>query len=219
MKKLLLILAFTQSLFAYSYTAFPGITTGEKTLTLTQFVYGDGTGFVGSDVYLGYGITDKFDITTCISVNNVGPVTWSAMPRYVLTPGILGAIKFNDASVSPQIHANWDFGSVVTLQANLAVQLTYNTMTKPAFYGVASPVFKIGATGLDVYCDVIPVYCLQDDMVLGFVRPQGFSLDLVPGIGYGIGSNLFSFAAPLANVSGEFTPSFGVWWLFMISGK
>lgn len=218
MKKILLTLYLASSLFAFSYTAYPGISTGANTMSVTQFIYGNWAGFAGTDIYLGCGVTDVLDVTACVSANNAGPVTWSAMPRYAITKNILGAVRFSDAYAAPQIHANFDFGDMLTLQSNVALQYTFVPENLFSGYAVACPVLKLGKTGIDVGCDIIPVFCHKDDIVLGFTRTKGFSLDVVPEVGFSIGSGLFTLAAPLVNVTGEFVPTFGAWWVF-IAGK
>jgi len=221
MKRVVLFcLATALSASAFSYSCFYGASTGSKTLSICQFIYGDTTGFVGSDLLLGYGITDKFDVTSTISINNIGPVTWAVMPRMEIVKGLLGAVRFSDSYLSPQMHGVWDITTLFTLQANAAVQLTYDYMARPAVYGVVCPILKIPRTPIDVSCDVVPVYTAQDqDVVLGFLRDRGFSLDVVPSVGLSIGTCLFSLAAPIANVNRHPVPSFGAWWLFILSGK
>ena len=211
------LLAVCSSLFAYSYTAYP-ITTGEKALSINPFVFADGEGFVGSDINLAYGLTQKLDIWTTISMTNLTPTTWSAMARYDLAQGKIIAIKASDASVSPQAHLTFE-NEKFAFQGNVGAQFSYNSMSKPAAFLVLSPIVKLGTTGIDFFVDINPMYCLQNDFVLEAERDHGFSLDIAPGVGFAVGSSLFSVAAPLFNVTGNFTPTFGMWWQFLISGK
>jgi len=221
MKKFLVSLtflfAFCSSLFAYSYTAYP-ITTGEKALSINPFIYCDTKGFIGTDLNIAYGLTPKLDIWNTVSLNNATPTTWSAMVRYDLEQGKIVALKVSDASVSPQIHLTFENDKFV-FQGNAGAQFSYNNMAKPASFLVLSPIVKLGTTGMDIFVDINPIYCMQDDFVLGAAREKGISLDVAPGFGFAVGSSLFSVAAPLTNVTGNFAPTFGMWWQFVITGK
>jgi hypothetical protein len=221
MKKFLnlftLLIALCSSLFAYSYTAYP-IITGEKTFSINPFVYCDTKGFIGTDLNFSYGLTPKLDIWNTVSLNNTTPTTWSAMVRYDLSQGKIIALKVTDVSVSPQVHITIE-NEMFAFQGNAGLQFSYNNLDKPASFLILSPIVKIGTTGIDLFVDINPMYCAQEDFVFGTPRDKGFSLDIAPGFGFAVGSSLFSVAAPLTNVTGAFTPTFGMWWQFVIQGK
>jgi hypothetical protein len=215
----LLLLAFSVNILAYSYTAYFGMTTGAKTLAFTPFIYADVNGFVGCDLNIACGITDKVDVTNTVSMNNVGPVTWSVMPRYALLERLQVAVKLGDSYVAPQLHHIWE-GKSLALQSNLGAQFFYSHMGKPAGFAVISPIIKWPGTCMDSYCDIIPVYATTPgDMVMGFPREKGLSVDLAPGLGFTVGSSLISLAIPVGDVGGQSYMTFGVWWLYMIPGK
>lgn len=209
---LMFLFAFCSSLFAYSYTAYP-ITTGEKALSINPFIYCDTKGFIGTDLNIAYGLTPKLDIWNTVSLNNATPTTWSAMVRYDLEQGKIVALKVSDASVSPQIHLTFENDKFV-FQGNAGAQFSYDNMAKPAAFLVLSPIVKLGTTGMDIFVDICPTYCMEANE-----KGEKMFLNVAPGFGFAVGSSLFSVAAPLTNVTGDFAPTFGMWWQFVITGK
>lgn len=205
------------NLFGYSYTAY-SLITGDKTLSINPSIYCDTHGFIGTDINLSYGLNSKIDIWTTISLNNNTNASWSAMLRYDVFNGKIIAIKINDASFAPQIHLTFE-NIKYALQVNAGGQFTYKYMSKPSAFVILSPIIKIGTTGFDLFCDINSIAVLKEDYVLGSTRNKSFSLDLAPGFGFTVGSSLFSVAAPLMNITYKFTPTFGIWWQFLIGAK
>jgi hypothetical protein len=203
------------SAFSYSYTAF-SLMSGDNTLCVNPFVFADGTGFVGTDLLVSYGMTEKSDIWLSYYQDNMGGNNFSLMARYDIKNSNILALKADPSAFSLQYHTikeNDKFG----FQANAAIQLGYEYMDKPAIYAVLAPLIKLGSTGIDVFCEVNPGYYSQDgDFANLWERPEGFGLDVVPGIGVTVGDALISLSAPIYDVTNEPTPTFGAWVFFAI---
>jgi len=90
-------------------------------------------------------------------------------------------------------------------------------MNRPGFSSVICPLFKLG-NNFDVYCEVNPSYTtnFNGDMVGGWYRQQGVSLDVVPGFGINFYPIMFSVAVPFYDVNNNLTPSIGMWAFFAI---
>ena len=222
MKKFLLglalVLALCSSAFSYSYSAF-AFSSGKQTLAIVPYLYAwnsDGV-WGGGDICASYGLTDKTDVF--LDVNylygaGAGTPGWFGMLRYDFGNTKIVALKANNISVSPQFHYlvendKWAF------QSNVDLQIDYKTPNDPSFYAVLCPLFKF-TSRLDIFCELNPSYTMLDqDVVGGWVRPKGFGLDVVPGIGFKIDPLLFSVAVPVYDVTHKATPSFGMWLLYM----
>lgn len=126
---ILAVCVYASSAFSYSYTAFPFMT-GENTLALNPFLYFDGTGAVGHDIFLEYGIFANVDIWSQISMVRTKDGTstdFSAMLRYDLGKSNILAIRASQWYVAPQYHLVWEndkFG----FQANVAAQFASSTI-------------------------------------------------------------------------------------------
>lgn len=221
MKKFLILLALCSSTFAYSYTAFC-FTTGKNTLGINPYLYGfkiESDIFGGGDLCAAYGITDKFDVYADVNYlygAGAGTFGWWIMPRYDFGGTKILAIKANDLMISPQFHFIQEW-TKFALQANAAVQLTYDYPKDPAVFAVVCPLFKFNDK-LDAFCEVNPSYTMAEgDLVMGWVRPKGFGLDIVPGIGFKLGELLFSVSVPIYDITGAPTPSIGMWGLYLIT--
>lgn len=57
------------------------------------------------------------------------------------------------------------------------------------------------------------------DFANAWTRPEGFGLDIVPGIGIAINETLLSVSCPIYDVINDASPTFGMWWCFPISSK
>lgn len=219
LKKLFLALCLcVSSSFSYSYTAFPFMT-GDKTFALNPFLYFDGKGAVGHDIFLLYGINPKVDVWSQISMvsTDQGTVTdWSTMLRYDLGNSNIVAVRASQWYVAPQYHLvieNDKFG----FQANVAAQFSFEDMKNPAIYAVLSSLVKLFDGKMDVFVEANPGYYLKDgDFANLWVRPEGFGLDLTAGVGLSVGKALVSIACPIYDVTHDATPTFGMWWFFPI---
>lgn len=209
------------SAFSYSYTAFPFMT-GDKTFALNPFLYFDGTGAVGHDIFLLYGINPKVDVWSQISMVRTKDGTFtdfSVMGRYDLGKSNILAVRASQWYVAPQYHLvmeNDKFG----FQANVAAQIAFDYPKNPAFYAVLSPIVKLFNGKMDVFIEANPGYYMQDgDFANLWIRPEGFGLDLTGGIGLSVGKALVSIACPVYDVTHDATPTFGMWWFFPIVSK
>lgn len=193
--------------FSYSYSAF-SMMTGKNTFAVNPYVFGDGTGYVGQELFLAYGLTDKADIWSSLYIDNDGIVDFSAMLRYDLTgKNTILALRANGTYVSPQFHWIWE-NDKVALQANLSATFNYDAMDKPDIKSVLCPVVKIAGGLVDVFCEVNPGYS---------IGAESFGLDVVPGVGFAVGSTLFSIACPIMDITNDATLTFGAWWFFTIT--
>src|SRR4030042_3123884 len=202
------------SIFSYSYTAFP-LLTGEKTLVLNPFLYFDGTGAVGNDIFLSYGLTSKMDIWSQVSMFKTKEgtsVDFSTMLRYDLGKTNILAVRASQWYVAPQYHFSIE-NDKVGFQANVAAQIAFDYPKDPAFYAVLSPLVKLFGGKMNIFAEINPGYYMMDgDFANLAIRPEGFGLDVVPGIGLSIGSTLVSIACPIYNITTDATPTFGMWW-------
>lgn len=226
MKKFLvgtaLVLALCSSAFSYSYTAY-AFTTGKQTLAVVPFLYAfqiDKDLYGGGDMSASYGITDQIDIFADVNYlygAGAGITGWYGMLRYDFGDTKILALKANNIYVSPQFHYLVE-NDKCGFQANAAAQITYAYVKSPAFFGVLCPHYKL-TKWMDIFCEVNPCYATLDgDVVGGWVRPQGFGLDVVPGIGLKISPELlFSLAVPIYDVNHKATPTFGMWGLYIIN--
>lgn len=220
-KFLFSIICFSITVFSYSYTAI-GPMAGDKTFVLNPFLYFDGTGVVGEDIYLVAGLKSNIDIWSHVSMvkNNEGTsVDFSAMIRYDLGKNNILALRASQWYVAPQYHfliENNRFG----FQTNVSAQISFDYYKEPAFYAVLSPLVKILDTGIDIFLEFNPGYYMHDgDYANCSIREKGFEFDLVPGIGFPIGKTTFSLSCPIYNIRTNPTPTFGMWWWFPLTGK
>lgn len=214
------VLLIASSAFSYAYTPF-SMMVGENTFAINPFVSVDNDGIYGQDLFFGYGITNKADIWLDINVVPESQTTdASMMLRFDLTgKGAIIALRTNGTYISPQFHWIWE-NSHIALQANLASQINYNYPDKPAVYGIFSPALKLFGGLADIFCEINPGYYMQDDCFANlYTRPEGFGLDIVSGVGFAIGSTLFSLACPIYNVTNGPKVTFGAWWFFAITPK
>ena len=218
MRKIVFSLLIACSLaHGYSYSALAYLTP-EKSLAMNPFFYADLQGFVGSSLFAGYGMTEKSDIWMTMSLFNDGSNFFSAMSRYGLNGSNILAVAASPVWVSPQYHFIWENGRVA-LQSNVAVQISYDYMDKPAFFAVLSPVLKL-FKGIDVFVEANPGYYMQEgDFANLWYRPEGFGLDLVGGAGFSVGQCIFSVACPVYDVTNAPTPTVGFWFYYTIGGK
>lgn len=213
LKQLMVILISVSSLFAYSYTAFPPIT-GKETFAVNPAFFADKKNSGGMELFLYYGLTDKLDICPSILVTN-GYSNFSGMLRYDFGNSKILSVKGNASSVIPQFTISLE-NDLLYLQGSVASQITYDYADKPAFYGIVCPGIKLFKL-FDLFCEVNPGYYNQDgDFANCALRTEGFGLDVVPGIGFGIGKVLFSIAIPIYNVNNDATPTFGMWLYYSI---
>ncbi len=207
----LIVALFCSTAFSYSYSAY-GIMTGKKTLALNPYVYAyDAEGLtLGADFLAAYGITNKIDVLA-----NFGSMTfvpsysydsWYGMVRYDLKNNNIIALQGNADLLSLQYHTCKE-NHKAALQINLGVDFAFEMPKEPTFWAVVSPVKKIGSTGIDVYCDLLPSYKVNGD----------FSLQVIPGVGFAIKEHLFSLGVSLGDVTTEVSPSVGLWWYYSIS--
>jgi hypothetical protein len=209
------------SLFAYSYTAFPSLA-GDQTLVVSPFLYFDGTGAVGHDIFLIYGMTKNTDIWSQISMVKTSEgttVDFSGMIRYDLGKNNILALRASQWYVAPQYHfliENDRFG----FQANVAAQIAFDYYKNPAIYAILAPLVKLFDGKMDIFIEANPGYYMQEgDFANLAVRPEGFGLDLIGGIGLVVGKTLFSISCPVYNVTTDATPTFGMWWWCPITSK
>lgn len=208
------------SAFSYAYTPF-SLMAGKNTFAINPFVYVDNDGVYGQDLFLGYGITDRADIWLDINIIPEFQATdASMMLRFDLTgKGTIVALRANGTYISPQFHWIWE-NSRIALQANIVSQINYDYPDKPAIYGILSPALKLFGGLADIFCEINPGYYMQDnDFANLYTRPEGFGLDIVPGVGFAVGSTLFSLACPIYDVANEPKATFGAWWFFAITPK
>lgn len=209
------------SIFSYSYTCFP-ISTGEETFVLNPYFYTDGKGSVGNELFLAYGITDKLDIWSDISLFYSDGITisdFSTMIRFDIWKSNIIAVRISPWYVSPQYHFSWE-NKVCGFQANIAAQFAYDYYKNPAIYGIFCPHIKFFEGLFDLFVEISPGYYMEDqDFANLAIRKEGFGMDIAPGIGFGIKETLFSIACPIYNVTTDATPTFGMWWCFPISKK
>jgi hypothetical protein len=224
---LLICLAFNA--FSYSYTAYP-ISSGKGNLIINPVLYADGYGFVGNDISLAYGLTDKLDLWSTISIGNTDTTsftTFRTMLRYDLGSNNILACVLGNNYVSPQYHLVLE-NKIAGLQVNVATKLDFKGIGTPSTYAVFSPLFKVfgGALDLlfntlsvDIFCEANPGYYKEGDFANCWPRTKGFGLDVVPGIGIGFENSLVSIACPVYDVNHKAIPTFGMWWLYIISTK
>lgn len=211
------------SAFSYSYTAFP-LLTGEKTLVLNPFLYFDGTGAVGNDIFLSYGLTSKMDIWSQVSMFKTKEgtsVDFSTMLRYDLGKTNILAVRASQWYVAPQYHFSIE-NDKAGFQANVAAQIAFDYYKDPAFYAVLCPLVKLFKGKMDVFAEInLGYYQFQGENapINLWVRSEGFGLDIVPGVGLSIGSTLVSIACPIYNITTDATPTFGMWWYCPIVSK
>lgn len=222
MKKMLIAILFcSYSVFSYSYTAV-GTIAGDKTFVLNPFLYFDGTGAVGEDIFLVYGMTVNTDIWSHVSLVKTPENTFidfSAMVRYDLGKNNILALRGSQWYVAPQYHFLWENNSF-GFQANVVAQIAFDYYKEPAFYAILSPIFKVLNTGIDIFVEFNPGYYMHDgDFANQSIRPKGFEFDITGGIGFPIGKTLFSLSCPIYNIRTNATPTFGMWWWCPITGK
>jgi hypothetical protein len=226
----LLLICFCANAFSYSFSAYP-ISSGKGNFIVNPALYADGTGFVGNDLNLAYGITDKFDVWSTISVGNtdfISTTTFRTMLRYDLGGNNILACVLGNNYVSPQYHLVKE-NKLAGLQFNAAGKFNYSDMKNPSAYAIVSPLVKVfgGVFDLllqtiymDAFCEVNPGYYAKGgDFANCWARTEGFGLDVVPGIGIGFENSLISIACPIYDVNHKATPTFGIWWLYTISHK
>lgn len=204
--------------FSYSYSAF-SLMTGTNTVAVNPFVYVDNDGLFGLNSFMAYGLSDRADIFFDVNfIPELQATDASMMLRFDLTgKNTILALRANGTYFSPQFHYIWE-NERIALQANVAGQFNYDFMDKPALYGIFSPAVKFIGGLVDVFCEINPGYYMLDgDFANLTYRSEGFELDIVPGIGFAVGSTLFSIACPIYNVADEPKPTFGAWWFFTIS--
>lgn len=214
---MLAIAVICTSVFSYSYNAF-GPLAGNGNFAVNPFIYADGTGFAGTDLFLQMGLTDNIDFITQMSVNNLDGTDFSVMARHKAGDNSALALRLAPSYVTPQAHTYHE-GDVIGLQTNVVAQFSYDYMDKPAFWAVISPLVKFFDGKVDVFCEVNPVITTAEagDFANLWVREKGFDLDVVPGIGLAIGDNtLVSFACPIYNLTGDATPTLGAWFWFAV---
>jgi hypothetical protein len=219
---ILAVCIYASSIFSYSYTAFP-IMTPENTLALNPFIYFNGTGAAGQDVFLSYGILANLDIwsqvSTVIDTMSVFYADFSAMVRYDLGKSNILALRVNQKWITPQYHMAIE-NDKVGFQGNLAAQISYDTYKDPAFYAVLCPLVKLFGGKMDIFAEVNPGYYMTNgDFANLWERPEGFGLDIVPGVGVSLGKTLISIACPIYDVTNNATPTFGMWWWCPITTK
>lgn len=218
---ILAVCLYATSLFSYSYTCF-SISTGEETLALNPYLYADGKGAVGNDLFLAYGITNRLDIWSHVSLFNSdgsNVTDFSTMLRFDIGKSNIIAVRVSPWYVSPQYHFSWE-NDVWGFQANIAAQVAYDYTEDPAVYGIFCPHIKFFQGNFDFFVEVSPgYYQFEGDFANCAVRKEGFDLDITPGIGFGIMETLFSIACPIYNVTTDAAPTFGMWWCFPICRK
>jgi len=215
MKAFFIVLMSVMMTYGYSYTAFSYITP-EKALSVNPYFYADCKGFVGTSIFLGYGMTDKSDIYTQMSLFNDGSNSFSAMVRYNIKNSNIAAVAVSPLWIAPQYHFIWE-NDRIALQANATIQCSFDYIKKPAAYAVLSPVVKI-IKGIDAFVEVNPGYYMQDgDFANLWYRSKGFGLDLTGGLGFSLGSVIFSVACPVYDVTNDPTPTLGLWFYYTIS--
>ena len=209
---------FASSVFSYSYNAF-SISTGEKTLILNPYFAADGLGGYANELFLAYGVTDKIDIWSDINMypsNGMISVDFSTMVRYDIGKSNIIACRFGPKYVSPQYHLTLE-NDAFAFQANIVAQVSYDHYKDPAFYGILCPVVKLFGGNMDIFCEVNPGYYMFNlDIANLWPRPEGFGLDIVPGIGFAIKDALFSVSCPIYDVTNDASPTFGMWWALPI---
>jgi len=115
MKKFMLMcfvsLCLCFNVFAYSYSAFGGMT-GKNILGIPPFFYSffiDRVMYNGGDLFLMYGITDKIDINVDVNYFTATAdifsaenktLGWFLMPRYDIGNSNIVALKFNNVNIS-----------------------------------------------------------------------------------------------------------------------
>jgi heat shock protein HspQ len=213
---------YTSSIFSYSYTAFPAMTP-ENTIALNPFIYFDGTGAAGQDIFLSYGILSNLDIWSQVSIVTIpqfgAVVDFSAMVRYDLGKSNILAIRANQKWIAPQYHLTVE-NDRLGFQANIAAQITYNSYKDPAIYAVLCPLVKLFKGKIDIFTEINPGYYMTEgDFANLAVRQKGFGMDIVPGFGISLGKTLISIACPIYNVTTDATPTFGMWWWCPITSK
>jgi len=222
---ILAVCIYSSSIFSYSYTAFP-IMTPENTLALNPFIYFDGTGAAGQDVFLSYGILANLDIwsqVSTVTIPELGTVAdFSAMVRYDLGKSNILALRVNQWYIAPQYHFAIE-NDCLGFQANVAAQIALEYYKDPAFYAILCPLVKIFGGKMDIFAEINPGYYQFQgtDRSINLMpnRPEGFGLDIVPGIGISLGKTLVSIACPIYNVTNDATPTFGMWWWCPITSK
>lgn len=214
------ILAVVTLAFSYSYTAY-GLMTGDNTLAVSPYFYGNNSGSFGSRLNLAYGVSDDFDIWISYAQDNdgfYGESNFSAMARYNLGCSFIIAAEANPENASIQNHFIWE-NYWFAIQSNLSVVLDYKKFRDFSVHGVVSPVFKLGITGLDIYCEVSPGYYSSQSVINSYPRTKGFGLDLTVGLGVTIKDVLLSIAMPVYDITNDPKPSLGAWIFFAITSK
>jgi hypothetical protein len=195
------------SAFSYSYTAY-SLMTGDNTLALNPYVFADGTGYVGTDLLVSYGITNKCDMFFSYYMDNKSLNDFSIMARYDLKRANILALKASPSAASIQYHTIKE-NNKFAFQANASLSFNYDNMKKPDISAVVAPVVKIGTTGFDVYCEVNP----------SLYGTNKFSLDVIPGVGVTVKDVLLSISMPVYDVINSRSPSFGMWAFFTIVSR
>lgn len=218
---LLAICLYSMSAFSYSYTAL-SMMTGKNTFALNPFLYFDGTGAAGEDIFLAYGMTEKSDIWSHISLLKTAEgtfVDFSGMVRYDLGKNNIVALRASQWYVAPQYHFIYEndrFG----FQANVVAQIAFDYYRDPAVFAILCPLVKLFDGKMDLFVEFNPgYYQYEGDFANLAIRSEGFEFDVVPGIGIPIGNTLVSLSCPIYNVLTNATPTFGMWWWCPITVK
>jgi hypothetical protein len=197
--------------------------TGKNTLALNPFFYTstvDGFRTTGSDLLIAYGITDQLDFWYDIGVIDTNGShfisAWSTMVRYDVYKGNILAFKTSSSAASLQYHVTLE-NNLFGFQFNGVVQSLFKDKENLSAWSVVCPLFKF-ATGCDVFCEVNPGYYAQDNEFINYwVRPKGFGLDVVPGIGFMIRDAIFSVAVPVYDITNKPTATLGAWIFFSLT--
>ena len=225
----LFLICFSFSAFSYSYSAFPNMS-GQGNLIINPYLYADGKGNVGNDIAIAYGLTEKLDVWSILSIGNTdstSTTTFKTMLRYDLGNNDILACLIGNNYVSPQFHLVLE-NKIAGFQANVATKLDFKSVGTPSTYAIIAPLFKVfgGAFDLlfnnlyvDVFCEANPGYYKDGDNANNWTRAKGFGLDVVPGIGLGFQNSLVSIAVPVYDVNHKTTPTVAVWWEYIISTK
>lgn len=218
---ILAVCLYATSIFSYSYTAFP-IMTPENTMILNPFIYFDGKGTAGQDVFLSYGVLSNLDVWSQVSTVSGNSVDFSAMVRYDLGKSNILALRVNPKWIAPQYHMAIE-NDKIGFQGNLAAQISFDYYKDPAIYAILCPLVKLFGGKMDIFVEVNPGYYQFQgiDMLINLWlnRPEGFGLDVVPGVGISLGKSLFSISCPIYDVTNDATPTFGMWWCCPITTK
>jgi hypothetical protein len=202
-----MVFVFVFSSYPYSYSAF-SLMTGDNTFAVNPYVFADGTGYVGSELYLAYGLSDKADIFFSYYTDNRSYNDFSVMARYDFKNSNIAALSASPSSASIQYHTIKE-NDRFAIQGNISLSFNYSDMKRPDITTVIAPVIKLGSTGVDFFCEVNPA----------LYSTNTFALDLVPGVGFTISDALFTIAAPIQNISNKASITFGAWAFFAITSR